>query len=254
MFNLSKLVIPPAGLGNCPRCTYLNNDNAALCYACAVRTMEGLAPFETRCETCDRPLPEGGKSCPNVVCRMDSDDRGFEWNFAIAMKSGVLERGLIRYKYHGQWGWRLIFSRLLVGFLDQHEQGFHDFDLIIPSPTYVGKEEGARRDDHIAPIVFAARELSNEWPFHVDPPLIVRTKHVPSMVSRASFGERIAAAETDLRAALAVPHPERVEGKAIAIFDDTFTTGLTLREVARALRSTGARRVCGITLMRQPWK
>lgn len=254
MFDLSRLPIAPAGLGNCRHCTYLNNDNAALCYACAVQTMEALAPEEIRCWICDRPRPEGQKECSNAVCRMNEDERGFRWNFAIAMKSGVLERGLWGYKYDGKWGWRLIFSRLLVGFMDQQSGLFESFDLVIPSPTYVGPEEGARTSDHIAPIVRSAGELSTTWPYRATPPVIRRTKHIPSMTSAASFGERRWIAEHDLRSSLDVVDVGTVRGKRIIVFDDTFTTGLTLREVALALRHAGASEVCGITLMRQPWR
>lgn len=254
MFDLSRLKIPPSGLGNCPRCAYLNNDNAALCYACADQTMEALAPPDTRCWICDRPFPAGSETCLNNVCRMTEDERGFTWNFAVAMKSGVLERALIRYKYEGKSGWRLIFSRLLVGFLDEDPELFDAFDVIIPSPTYVGPEEGARNEDHIGPIVEAAAELSTIWPLQVIPALIHRTKHIPSMVASRGFAERISIAESELRSSLEVPRPKAVAGKRIIVFDDTFTTGLTLREVALALKAAGAEKVCGITLMRQPWR
>ena len=40
----------------------------------------------------------------------------------------------------------------------------------------------------------------------------------------------------------------------IVVIDDVFTDGLTLNEVARALRlQGGAERVFGVTLVRQPW-
>lgn len=254
MFDLSRLRIPPAGLGNCRRCTYLNNDNAALCYACATQTIESLAPPETRCWICDRPHPEGQSHCPNAVCRMPEEERGFKWNYAIAMKSGVLESGLWGYKYDRKWGWRLIFSRLLVGFMDEDPELFGSFDLVIPSPTYVGPEEGARDEDHIAPIVAAASELSTTWPFRAAPPVIRRARHIPSMMSATSFAERRRIAEDELQRSLEVLDAGAISGKKVIVFDDTFTTGLTLRAVALALRRAGAEEVCGITLMRQPWR
>ena len=45
-----------------------------------------------------------------------------------------------------------------------------------------------------------------------------------------------------------------IDWAEVIVFDDTFTTGLTLREVALALRGAGAEEVCGVTLMRQPWR
>lgn len=38
------------------------------------------------------------------------------------------------------------------------------------------------------------------------------------------------------------------------VYDDVFTDGLTLREIARKLRDAGATRVCGVTLCRQEYR
>jgi predicted amidophosphoribosyltransferase len=40
----------------------------------------------------------------------------------------------------------------------------------------------------------------------------------------------------------------------VLVFDDVFTDGFTLREVARALQAAGANSVCGVTLTRQPFR
>jgi predicted amidophosphoribosyltransferase len=55
-----------------------------------------------------------------------------------------------------------------------------------------------------------------------------------------------------MRAALRIPRPAHVSGREILVYDDVFTDGFTLREVARALRRAGAATVCGVTLTRQP--
>jgi predicted amidophosphoribosyltransferase len=68
-----------------------------------------------------------------------------------------------------------------------------------------------------------------------------------------TFWDRKTHAEGSLREALNVPNPDRTRGRQIAVVDDVFTTGLTLREVARALIDQGgAEAVVGISLMRQP--
>jgi predicted amidophosphoribosyltransferase len=61
-------------------------------------------------------------------------------------------------------------------------------------------------------------------------------------------------AETQLRPALEVLEPDRVDGKFVIVFDDVFTGGLTLREVALKLRAAGARKVYGLALARQPYR
>src|SRR5579859_3850898 len=132
------------GFGSCKSCPFVESGPAELCYACARRTLESLADRDHRCEVCDRPYESGETTCRNPLCGYAG--RHFQWNFAIAMRSGVLETALNRYKYHGALGWGLIFGRILAGFLEQQSPTFEAFDLIVASPTYVGPD--GRDFDH----------------------------------------------------------------------------------------------------------
>jgi predicted amidophosphoribosyltransferase len=70
-----------------------------------------------------------------------------------------------------------------------------------------------------------------------------------------SYQQRREIGETQLRAALRVTDPARTRSKNVLVYDDIFTDGRTLDEVARALQQHGhARTVCGVTLCRQPWR
>ncbi len=84
--------------------------------------------------------------------------------------------------------------------------------------------------------------------------MIIKTAETQSMSGISRYQERKANAETNVRPALQVPDVGRVAGKAIVVVDDVFTDGLTLREVARALRSAGARAVYGVALARQTYR
>jgi predicted amidophosphoribosyltransferase len=242
------------GFGSCGVCPYRDAGPAALCYECAHRTIEKLATSEERCETCDLPFNRGEEECRNPVCKLR--ERWFEWNFAVAMRSGELENAVNRYKYEDKRGWGAIFGRILAGFLEEQAKTFESFQLIVASPTWTG--EGGRTFDHTSDVlVHAAAEAppSSVWPFD-DPtdPVIVKTAATPPMVGKG-YKERRKVAEGELRAALAVRHSDRVAGKRILVYDDVFTDGLTLREVARALVvDGGASGVCGVTLCRQPYR
>jgi predicted amidophosphoribosyltransferase len=141
----------------------------------------------------------------------------------------------------------------LVGALEL-EDFFHDFNRILASPTFVTRD----RFDHTRLVIeTAAKEAppASAWPFELDAePTIVKTKETPQLSRIIGLGNRISVAEDKLRKALVVKHPERVRGKQVLVYDDTFTDGCTLNEVARALQLAGTKRVCGITLCRQPWK
>ncbi len=172
------------------------------------------------------------------------------------MRSGSLEAAINSYKFGGNKGWALIFGRLLVGFLTQEVRFFENFELIVASPTFVGA--GGRDFDHTRLVIEQAASEGppgHEWPFDLaHPPTIIKAGPTDSLTKK-TYAERRTIAEEQLRGALQVPDPTRAEGKRILVYDDVFTDGRTLNEVARALRQQGrAAIVCGITLCRQPWR
>jgi predicted amidophosphoribosyltransferase len=241
----------PAGIGNCGRCPYLESGTSDICYRCARETIEPLA--QNRCMTCDRELPGSGE-CGNPICNWTVPGRYFDWNYAIAMRSGVLRNAINAFKYSNRHGWRSIFGRVLVGFLDDEEETFEDFDLIVASPTYL-VAGGQRRYDHTREVILAAdKEAEGRWPFDdEDPAAIIKTAETERFVGRR-WQQRRQIAEGALRNALSIPDTDRTVGKNILVYDDVFTDGFTLREVARCLKEEGgADRVCGVTLTRQPW-
>lgn len=239
----------------CGTCPYNTSAPASLCYACARRTIEALAKQDERCGICDLPFNAGETWCENILCKED-DARWFDWNYAVAMRSGELENAINRYKYQAKTGWAYIFGRVVAGFLEERPGTFRGFDLIVSSPTFVG--DGGRQFDHTRQVVErAAAEMTpgSGWPFDLaTQPAIVKMAATTPM-KPYGFKRRRTIAETELRPALLVTDRGRTEGKKILVYDDVFTDGLTLNEVARALRQHGgAELVCGLTLCRQPWK
>lgn len=217
-----------------------------MCFACASQRFESLP--EPRCPVCEQRLPATG-GCVNYWCRHEGE-REFDTVWAIAMRSGDLESAINRYKFQDKTGWASIFGRVLVGFLDEHENTFSGYDLIIASPTYLGP--GGRRSwDHIGLVLDRAARESSRWPFDkAHPRGVVKTAETPSMIGK-SLSERRQIAEELLRPNLSVTRD--VADARILVFDDVFTAGNTLREVAGVLKRAGAVEVSQIVLARQPW-
>lgn len=183
-------------------------------------------------------------------------ERWFRRNHAISMLSGRLHDAIKAYKYPPyRREWAYVFGRILLGYLDTHAAALGPLDTIIATPAYTG--DGAHRDwDHVRRIleVAADHDWLGAWPIDVsDPPAIIRTAAAQPLVGQ-TYRERRNHAEVVIRPLLRVADPSRTAGKRIAVVDDVFTDGLTLREVARALRLQGAaREVIGITLARKGW-
>jgi len=249
---LDKLLESAAGFPACRRCMYVETGAAALCSRCAGRTLEPLAPNDEKCGICDQPYQPGEMECRNPLC--NAGWRMFEWNYAIAMRTAPLKNAVAMYKYGGHRKWATIFGRIVAGFIEEHASLFSEFDLITAVPTYTGPD--GRSFDHTRDVlVVADLETGGRWPFDVGgAAAIVQTAKTEHMATIATYQERKRHAQTELRAALAVPDPTRTSGLEILVYDDLFTNGLVLNEVARALiQDGGASRVCGITLAREPW-
>ena len=217
------------------------------CYTCALRELR--EPVRPTCDTCDGALEPDGR-CRNPICNLPPDERWFQWVWAIASNTGELQRAIRRYKYQGAWGWSLIFGRVVAGYLERNATIFINYDLIVPSPTFT-RIDGAARD-HTGAILRAAANESAVVGERPDD-IVVKTELTPKLASTTSRHERRRIAESSLRSALHVPDPARVAGRRVLVFDDIFTGGHTLREIARALMLAGAVEVSELVLARQPW-
>jgi len=207
-----------------------------------------------RCGVCDRPLAGGEMRCRNPLCA--SAARWFRRSLAVAPRGGPLEDALNAYKYGGARGWAGVFGHLLAGFLQSHRRLLESCDLVISSPTFVGR--GGRDFDHTRAILL---ETAGRLPaaisvaFDTGPhPAVVKTGPTPRLAG-LGHRQRRHVAEELLRPVLRVPDPGRTSGRRLLVIDDVFTDGRTLDEVARALRlQGGAREVSGLAICRQPWR
>ena len=103
------------------------------------------------------------------------------------------------------------------------------------------------------PVQQRAQVEDDSWPFRFD--VMRKTAATPRLADvTGGFGARATVAETQIGPALEVLSPRAVKGADVLVFDDVFTGGLTLREVARKLRAAGATSVSGIVLARQPFR
>ncbi len=238
--------IEPAGFGNCGACPLMQHGSVAICTTCAGRSFADLP--EDRCMICDGSLDHDGH-CRNKLCRWEVAERGFSLVFAVSNNTGPLRTAIVRYKYNDKWGWKLIFGRVLAGYLAENPT-FDDYDVIVPSPTYLGAE--GRDRDHIADMVHELeREAGQRWPIAYD--VIRKTQATKKMADAASWNERNLIARTQLIPALRVDRPDLVEDKRVLVIDDVFTGGHTLMAVATVLRNAGAHEVSQVVLARQTW-
>jgi predicted amidophosphoribosyltransferase len=175
----------------------------------------------------------------------------FSVAFAVGVHEGALRHAVLRYKYRREMWWADVFARLLADHLNRHSTWFEDFDLLVPTPSYLGLS--ARRNwDPVGEVALRLSGLVHPlWEMAIG--AVSKVRETPPMQGHSS-ADRQLIASGPLRRSLHVAQPRRVAGARILVLDDVFTDGSTLREVARALRRSGAREVAGLVLARPAWR
>ncbi|HET9129668.1 MAG TPA: phosphoribosyltransferase family protein [Terriglobia bacterium] len=120
--------------------------------------------------------------------------------------------------------------------------GYTSSDLILPVPLSARRraERGFNQAE------FIARRVASILHKPVDIRSLSRKTHTP--MHRASMDKK--AREQSVKNAFEVIRPKLIEGKAILLVDDIFTSGATVSNCAKSLKKAGAKRVDIFTLAR----
>lgn len=214
-----------------PRCALCDAppERGTVCAGCLTR-LERLAP--PWCEICGGPLPHDGSD----LCARCAHSRV---PFARARSFGPYEGGLARLiqllKYHGERALARDLAPLLITVLDGME---------IEGLTFVPMSPSRRRARGFNQAELLARHLGRRLGVPVFPALR-KTRETPPQEA-LSRPERL----RSLGGAFAPLGPARCE--SVLLVDDVYTTGATVTECSRALRTAGYERVFVVTLARTP--
>jgi predicted amidophosphoribosyltransferase len=240
--DLRPLEPAPAGFDACGSCAYRGTGTPAICFTCSTALV--AAPGGPACAVCGQVVDDRG-SCSNTVCALD--DRYFSRLYTVSGRAEEMWSAVYRFKYGEERDLAEVLGRILVGFLDDNREELSGYDLITTGAIYVGPR-AHRLWDYLQVIVEAARRDGPEWPFV--PGLIAKSGPTGRFLGISAV-ERQVIAEGELRAALSVPEPERVAGRRVLVFDDVYSEGFSLREMARVLLQAGATEVAGLVLARR---
>ena len=122
-------------------------------------------------------------------------------------------------------------------------------DLIIPVPIHQRKLKwrGFNQAELLAKTI--SQNLTPGIEIPVDANLLYRKKHTQAQMKIKSYKERLANLTNAF--ALEKEASEIISGKKILLVDDIATTGATLLECAKVLKSAGAKEVIGTIIARQ---
>jgi competence protein ComFC len=211
-------------------------DQDWLCADCRTTAQRIQAPF---CQVCSRPFSgaiEGAFRCPGC------EDRTFAFDCAVSayLARGAVRELIHRLKYNGQFHLRSTIAEWLWAAFADRRITEEPFDVIVPVPLHPVRVRERGYDQVCALAEIVAGRAGK--------PLLkclrrLRYTQTQTILDRDSRVRNLHNA-FDLRKSTAVL------GKRILLLDDVLTTGATLHECAKVLRSGGAISVRAITVAR----
>ncbi len=152
---------------------------------------------------------------------------------------GEVRDSLRRYKFQGRQGYHKVYGRLLAQCIHDHLAGRYDRITWVPLSERRKKERGYDQAFLLASA--AALELGD---------VAVETLRKSRHTAAQSGLEEDAQRRANVLGAYTAVDPELVQGRRILLIDDIITTGSTISECARTLRTMGAEDVVCATVAR----
>lgn len=179
------------------------------------------------CRSCALPMAAEETRC--IRCQLDP--LPLDWCAAWGHYRGGLERVIHSFKFRRHD----FFAEPLARLLDEALRD-RDFDGIVPVP--MASRRRRKRGYNQAELL--ARALAERTGIACEPLLVQRSaRKTQSQLPRE---ERVANVRHAFEARGAIA------GRSLLIVDDVCTTGETLRACARALRASGAARICAVAV------
>lgn len=218
----------------CPVCDGVLLPGEEVCEECLPRLRYVTDP---RCCKCGKPLQnEEEEYCQD--CCPDGMGRTHIYDSGLALyEYELIKDSLYRFKYKGRCEYAGFFGKEMVERLGDRIAAWHP-DALLPVPMYRRKERmrGYNQAHLLAQGVGAALHI----PVRQD--LMVRQRQTVPMKELDPAGRQI-----NLKKAFIIGRFD-VKLKCIIIVDDIYTTGSTMDEMAKVLRSAGVSRIHFLTL------
>lgn len=210
------------------------DEKVILCKTCVhqIKFIEGLI-----CQICGLPLPDGGAHCFN--CRKENRRWWIEYIRGATEYKEPIKTLIHEFKYNDKLFYKNFLSQLLI---EQFYINFNekiDFVCCVPISLYKKFSRGYNQTELLA--VEFAKKVNIEFM----PNLLKRVKHTVSQF-KLSREERL----KNVKDIFAVVMPEKVKGKNVLIIDDVCTTGETLNQCGKVLKSAKAKKVFGYVVAR----
>lgn len=209
--------------------------------------------FPPKCILCGQVLSADTCICICAVCMNDLefdswrftkiDDKNIRYNYidgilSLCLYKGKIKKSLHRYKFSNKSQYFRTYGRLLSERLKNTVE-FNDIDMIIAVPLHKNRER--ERGYNQAKLISKVISKETGIPDRSYVLSRVRDTAAQRLLSRS---ER----QRNVLDAFKVIEPQKVRDKAVLLVDDILTTGNTINECSKVLKTHGAKKVYGIVI------
>lgn len=202
--------------------------------------------YPRRCPFCRRLLNRGQlicRFCPPILPRVSPELQAQHFKYIADCYSPLyyekaVRDSLLRYKFQGAAAYADAYGELLAQCIDENRI---TCDIVTWVPLSRRRLRKRGYDQ--------ARLLAEAAARHMNLPcemLLRKTRNNPAQSGTASAGQR----RQNVRGVYEPVKPELISGKCVLLVDDIVTTGSTLGECAKMLKSAGAEKILALTLAR----
>ncbi len=231
LLDLSNVVFPRS----CPLCLkslYVNN--LFLCPECQDKIQLNRPPF---CVQCSRPL---SKSLSINLCSQCIEKKYFfDRAWGASLYNDTMKHLIHLFKYKYKIYLRHVFKDIMISFAKDVHVSMDTFDALIPVALHPVK----LREREYNQSEVLAESLGSTFNRPVLKNCLVRTRPTKSqalLIEKERW--------TNVQGAFRIKHHSKISGRSLLIVDDLMTTGATASEIAKMLKSAGAKYVGVFTL------
>ena len=229
---IASLLYPPV----CTICAANIEADEYLCSSCEAKTVRIVPPF---CAKCSEPF-EGAITGPFTCANCAHRTICFDAAVAAYRSRGIVRQIIHDFKYNRQIHLRHLVARWLGAALDDPRLRDRRFDVIVPVPLHPARkrERGFNQATLLAELLSAQISIQCR-------PLLERVRYTTTQTA-LDRAERM----ENLHNAFRLRKNMNVQDLRVLLIDDVMTTGSTLSECARILKSVGAISVHAVTAAR----
>lgn len=197
-------------------------------------------PFNNQhfCRRCGSPMENEAYFC--LECQ--NNNKFFDFARSSLVYENQVQRLILNAKFHNNRWVQKYFAEMLC---DTYNQCKMKVDFIVPTP--ISNERLQERGYNQAELI--AKPLAKLLGLECKSDIVIKTKDNKRQ-SELSIKER----RENVKGVYSIKNRYQVKGKRILVVDDILTTGSTLSEIARKLKSAGASEVYGLVVASPRYK